>query len=87
MSCTAAAPQVEIDINNQAEEPEYEEDEETGEVEETIGASFSVFVNKGGDENLVFSCVSDGTYLEVQHVALEPVSDEVEASLYTGPVR
>ena len=79
--------QVEISVTGQSEDDVYDEDDETGEVEPTTDVQFSVFVNKGGDENLVFQCSSDGSYLEVQDVSLEPVSGDLQGSLYTGPVR
>ncbi len=34
-----------------------------------------------------FECRSDGTYLQVFYVGLEPTGDEPEDTEYTGPVR
>ena len=34
-----------------------------------------------------FECRSDGSYLQITHVGLEPAEEEVSESSYTGPVR
>lgn len=78
---------MEIEVTNQPEDDSYEDDDDSGDVEPSTDVNFNVTVNKGGDQNLIFECSSDGTYLEVLHVALEPASGEYEDSVYTGPVR
>ena len=39
-----------------------------------------------GDEALVFECESDGTFIGVNHVSLEPKEGHASESAYTGPV-
>jgi len=55
------------DGDGDEDEDEDDEDEDPGDV------AFNVTVSKGGGAgpSLVFECVSDGTYVDVRHVALE----------------
>lgn len=39
-----------------------------------------------GEEALVFECESDGTFIGINHVSLEPKEGHVSESAYTGPV-
>ncbi len=74
-------------VTNQPDEDEMTyEDEESGELETDMGVTFNVCVNKGGAESVVFECRSDGTYMSVVHVSIEPASGDYEDSVYTGPV-
>lgn len=47
--------------------------------------TFNVSVAKG-DRALVFECVSDGTYVDIRHVSLEPASGVESETSYTGGV-
>lgn len=83
---------VDIMVNDQLEkeeEPIYFEDEETGEIEVDVSVDFVVSVLKeNSDYELVFECSSDGSFIEIIRVSLEP-EDEDEAddeALYTGPI-
>jgi ATP-dependent RNA helicase UAP56/SUB2/complement component 1 Q subcomponent-binding protein len=38
------------------------------------------------DKALVFECVSDGTYLDIRHVSLEPAEGIDSDTVFTGPV-
>lgn len=62
-------------------EGEDEEDEESY----TSEALFNVTVTKGG-QSLVFECVSDGTFVDIRHVALEAAEGTTSETTYTGPV-
>jgi hypothetical protein len=72
------------------EDEDDEDDEDPGEV------AFNVTVAKSGGPSLVFECVSDGTYVDVRHVALESKAGGGAASAasaldgddasYSGPV-
>lgn len=65
------------------------EDEETGEIEIDVSVNFIVSVSKRGSENqeLVFECSSDGSFMEIQRVSLEPEDEEeLEEGMYTGPL-
>ena len=82
---------VDIMVNDQLEkeeEPIYFEDEETGEIEVDVSVDFVVSITKeNSDYELVFECSSDGSFIEIIRVSLEP-EDEDEAddeALYTGP--
>lgn len=48
--------------------------------------SFVVTVERGG-EALVFDCSSDGAYLEIEHVALEPAGGAESETAYSGERR
>jgi hypothetical protein len=63
------------------------EDEAASDAEEEGSSlvSFYVSVNKGND-SLVFECTSDGTYLQIEHVAFEPKEGFESKTMYTGPV-
>lgn len=74
---------VEVMVNDQPEEEAYEAEE--GQIEVDVGCAFTASVTRG-DQALVFECKSDGTYLQVLHVSLEPASGEIDDSAYTGPV-
>ena len=83
---------VDIMVNDQLEKEEdavYFEDEETGEIEVDVSVDFVVSILKeNSDYELVFECRSDGSFIEIVRVSLEP-EDEEEAddeALYTGPV-
>ena len=68
------------------DDDEFEEDDDDGEVADTDGGVvFSASVAKG-DSRLVFECQSDGTYLQVMSVTLEPAAGEAGDSAYVGPV-
>eukprot|EP00197_Chlamydomonas_leiostraca_P009686 CAMPEP_0202866046 /NCGR_PEP_ID=MMETSP1391-20130828/7104_1 /ASSEMBLY_ACC=CAM_ASM_000867 /TAXON_ID=1034604 /ORGANISM="Chlamydomonas leiostraca, Strain SAG 11-49" /LENGTH=244 /DNA_ID=CAMNT_0049545955 /DNA_START=16 /DNA_END=750 /DNA_ORIENTATION=+ len=72
---------VDLHINNQPT-PEFESDAE----EETLNTVvFNVHVNKK-DTSLVFECESDGTFVAINHVSLEPKAGIESESTYTGPV-
>jgi hypothetical protein len=45
--------------------------------------TFTVTVTKAG-ESLVFDCASDGTYVDVRHVAHEPAGGADSETAYTG---
>ena len=74
---------VDVMVNEQPDEEPFETEE--GALDVDVGVVFAVQVAKG-DDSLVFECKSDGSYLEVQHVAVEPTSGDVADSAYTGPV-
>ena len=83
---------VDIMINDQLEkeeQPIYFEDEETGEIEVDVSVDFVVSILKeNSDLELVFECSSDGSFIEIIRVSLEP-EDEDDAddeALYTGPI-
>jgi hypothetical protein len=83
---------VDIMVNDQLEkdeEPVAFEDEETGEIEFDVSVDFVVSILKNDcDYELVFECSSDGSFIEILRVSLEP-EDEDEAedeALYTGPI-
>ena len=83
---------VDIMVNDQLEkdeEPIAFEDEETGEIEFDVSVDFVVSIlKKDCDTELVFECNSDGSFMEIVRVSLEP-EDEDEAeddALYTGPI-
>jgi hypothetical protein len=63
----------------------YEEGEEDEDLEEANDVNFNVTVTKG-DKALVFECVSDGTYVDVRHVSMEPAGGLDSETAYTGPV-
>lgn len=67
----------------QPEEEPFED--EDGVLDVDVGVTFNVAVTKG-NESLVFDCKSDGSYLEVFDVSLEPAEGEIDESVYTGPV-
>jgi hypothetical protein len=57
---------------------EEDEDEEFG-----TEVSFNVTVTKAG-QSLVFECTSDGTYVDIRHVAHEPADGGAPDTAYTG---
>lgn len=65
--------------------PEIEDEAEEEAEDYGTEVAFNVTVTKGG-ESLVFECASDGTYLEVRHVALEPADGPASETAYSGPV-
>ena len=73
---------VDVMVNDQPEEEPFESEE--GVLDVDVGVVFTVQVVKG-DDSLVFECKSDGSYLTVLHVAVEPADEDVEESAYTGP--
>jgi hypothetical protein len=74
---------VDVMVNDQPEEEPFETEE--GVLDVDVGVLFTAQVVKG-DQSLVFECKSDGSYLSIMHVALEPANGEMEESAYTGPV-
>ena len=77
---------IQDDLNQ--DEPVAFEDEDTGEIDIDVSVDFIVTVSKrGSKQELVFECSSDGSFMEIQRVSLEPEDeDEVEEGMYTGPV-
>jgi hypothetical protein len=77
---------IQDDVNQ--DEPVAFEDEETGEIDIDVSVDFIVTVTKtGSKQELVFECSSDGSFMEIQRVSLEPEDeDELEEGMYTGPV-
>eukprot|EP00879_Flechtneria_rotunda_P002466 GHRR01002663.1.p1 GENE.GHRR01002663.1~~GHRR01002663.1.p1 ORF type:complete len:254 (+),score=64.25 GHRR01002663.1:101-862(+) len=66
--------------------PFSEEDEESeGDTDDVNDVTFNVTVAKG-DKALVFECLSDGTYMDIRHVSLEPAEGLDSETAYTGPV-
>lgn len=53
--------------------------------EEPNDINFNVTVSKAGS-SLVFECTSDGTYVDIRHVSLEPSGGVESETSYTGPV-
>ncbi|KAF8059682.1 ATG11 [Scenedesmus sp. PABB004] len=47
--------------------------------------AFNVTVTRG-DAALVFECISDGTYVDIRHVSLEPAGGLESETAFTGPV-
>lgn len=72
MQDTLALP---FDNDASSDEPEDEPNDIT----------FNVSVSKAG-KALVFECISDGTYVDIRHVSLEPESGVESETSYTGPV-
>eukprot|EP00775_Hariotina_reticulata_P005272 gene5272-5507_t len=64
--------------------PLADEDEED-EVDDVNDVNFNVTVTKGSSA-LVFECISDGTYVDIRHVSLEPAEGIDSETAYTGPV-
>jgi hypothetical protein len=62
--------------------PLADEDEED-EVDDVNDVNFNVTVTKG-DSALVFECISDGTYVDIRHVSLEPAEGIDSETAYTG---
>jgi hypothetical protein len=67
-----------------------DDDDEGGlggeEEDEAADVNFNVTVTRGGS-SLVFECVSDGSYVDVRHVSLEPAGRvEDSDTAFTGPV-
>lgn len=62
-----------------------DEDEDEDEAVEGNEINFNVTVTKG-DQSLVFECASDGSYLDIRHISLEPSSGLESETMYTGPV-
>eukprot|EP00878_Enallax_costatus_P000814 GHUV01000939.1.p1 GENE.GHUV01000939.1~~GHUV01000939.1.p1 ORF type:complete len:252 (+),score=58.73 GHUV01000939.1:177-932(+) len=63
----------------------YEEGEEEDEGAEADDVNFNVTVTKG-DKALVFECISDGSYVDIRHISLEPAGGLDSETTYTGPV-
>ena len=74
---------IDVMVNDQPEEEPFETEE--GVLDVDVGVLFTAQVVKG-EESLVFECKSDGSYLTIMHVAVEPANGEMEDSAYTGPV-
>lgn len=74
---------IDVMVNDQPEEEPFETEE--GVLDVDVGVLFTAQVVKG-DQSLVFECKSDGSYLSIMHVAVEPASGDMEDSAYTGPV-
>lgn len=60
-------------------------DEEEDDSADGADVNFNVTVTKGAS-SLVFECISDGTYVDVRHVSLEPAGGLESETSYTGPV-
>lgn len=63
---------------------DVEEDEMEAE-DQANDVNFNVTVTKG-DKALVFECISDGTYVDIRHISLEPAEGLESETAYTGPV-
>lgn len=84
---------VEASLNMQEGGAEFMDDDEDegGEGDEdeddepafSSSVSFVVTVERNG-EALVFDCASDGAYLEIEHVALEPAGGAASETAYSG---
>lgn len=74
---------IDVMVNDQPEEEPFETEE--GVLDVDVGVLFTAQVVKG-EQSLVFECKSDGSYLSIMHVAVEPANGEMEDSAYTGPV-
>lgn len=70
---------------NEQPEPEVIGNEDDDEEQVDTLVSFYVSVIKG-DQSAVFECSSDGTYLQIDHVSLEPKDGFDSKTMYTGPV-
>eukprot|EP00882_Tetradesmus_deserticola_P004192 GHRQ01004428.1.p1 GENE.GHRQ01004428.1~~GHRQ01004428.1.p1 ORF type:complete len:251 (+),score=112.49 GHRQ01004428.1:159-911(+) len=68
-----------LPLGGEEGEEEAEDDDEAADVQ------FNVTVTKG-DKALVFECISDGTYLDIRHVSLEPAEGNDSETVFTGPV-
>lgn len=79
--------QVDIMVNDQPDDPAeaFENDDGEVDVQADVGVVFSVSVIKGED-SLVFECQTDGQYIDIQHVSLEKTGEDLDESVYTGPV-
>mmetsp|Transcript_3217 Transcript_3217/g.6448 ORF Transcript_3217/g.6448 Transcript_3217/m.6448 type:complete len:275 (-) Transcript_3217:1152-1976(-) len=79
---------VDVMVNDQDEEEPLAFEDEDGELDVDVSIEFVVTVlKKDKDEELVFECSSDGSYLEIKNLSLEPSDeDELDEALYTGPV-
>lgn len=62
-----------------------DEGEDESEMDEAADVQFNVTVTKA-DKALVFECISDGTYLDIRHVSLEPAEGIDSDTVFTGPV-
>lgn len=61
----------------------FESDADEEEEDEPNDVTFNVSVAKG-DKALVFECTSDGTYVDIRHVSMEPASGVESETSYTG---
>ena len=79
---------VDVMVNDQDEEEPLAFEDEDGELDVDVSIEFVVTVlKKDKSEELVFECSSDGSYLEIKNMSLEPSDeDELDEALYTGPV-
>lgn len=74
---------IDVMVNDQPEEEPFES--EQGVLDVDVGVVFTAQVVKG-DQSLVFECKSDGSYVQILHLAIEPADGDVDDSAYTGPV-
>ena len=76
---------VDVMVNEQPDEEPFENEE--GEMDVDVSVEFVVTCSKGKGQDLVFECKSDGSYLDIIHVALEEDGDDddVDDAFYTGP--
>jgi hypothetical protein len=76
---------VDVMVNDQPDEEPFENEE--GEMDVDVSVEFVVSCSKGKGQDLVFECKSDGSYLDILHVALEEDGDDddVDDAFYTGP--
>lgn len=76
---------VDVMVNDQPDEEPFENEE--GEMDVDVSVEFVVTCSKGKGQDLVFECKSDGSYLDIMHVALEEEGDDedIDDAFYTGP--
>eukprot|EP00890_Picochlorum_soloecismus_P002961 jgi/Picsp_1/3666/NSC_06503-R1_protein len=76
---------VDVMVNDQPDEEPFENEE--GEMDVDVSVEFVVTCSKGKGQDLVFECKSDGSYLDIIHVALEEEGDDedIDDAFYTGP--
>ena len=79
---------VDVMTNDQGDEEPVIFEDEDGEVDVDVSVDFVVSIVKSNAEHeLVFECCSDGSYIEIKKVSLDPVDDDedLDEALYTGP--
>lgn len=76
---------VDCSVNMQEPNPyqEYEGEDEDAE-ESSDMVSFNVTVKKG-TQALVFECASNGSFVDIRHVSLEPEGGLESDTMYSGP--
>ena len=79
---------VDVMTNDQGDDEPVIFEDEDGEVDVDVSVDFVVsIVKSNADHELVFECCSDGSYIEIKKVSLDPVDDDedLDEALYTGP--